>query len=204
MSAHLDQEHIERLRKSSEFGFLQPVLVDAKDPAKVYVGRHRMLANKNWSVLPINVEEIAQKMNLPKELAAEIIIFQGNCQRTIKREETRDRLLRIAKILESQGIPKQRICASIAKLPGMPSDRWIREVMEELDEYKMDTGPEKSEVLPISTGSKTIDEMKTATTKKVQETRTSLDSIDEQDPLARLPFEDCKCKQCSHLSNCPR
>jgi hypothetical protein len=185
----MDKEAIENLKQSKAIGYLQPVLVNNKT-GKVLVGRHRKMADPNWPEIGLDVAD---------DLTEELIILNGNVQRTPTREETRERLLRIAKILESKGIPKDHVAIEMGKLPGMYSQSWISILLKDFPEYKMVSltrphieaqPPDKSALLVMP---KPDDDI----------VRTALDSTNEGPLETHYPFPDCRCRGCGNRDKCP-
>jgi len=90
-----DQEHVESLRKSvMAVGYIRPILVNEKDTDDVLGGKHRIVADKNW---PKHLRKVES------ELDRDLIILHDNVQRTIPEEQTKHRLLRIARTLSTTG-----------------------------------------------------------------------------------------------------
>jgi hypothetical protein len=185
MSIIPDKEHIERLKKSTEISYLQPVIVDQN--GKVLVGRHRKWADPNWPEVRVEVKD---------NLHGLLIRLAGNIQRNVSVEETSSLLIAIAKELELRGVAKETICATMAKLPGMPySERWIRECLP--IEYKMESKRrEFAEALPRIE--------RQAHEEQVQEEAT-LASLEHKAPAkveTMLIYPDCLCKKCPHQKEC--
>jgi len=80
---------------SREDSFLQTVIIDISD-GKILVGKHRKYAISDWTEKKIDTK------NDP--LLKELVILHGNIQRIVSEEETKMRLLRVAKILEERGV----------------------------------------------------------------------------------------------------
>jgi len=120
----MDQELIKFLRRSKDVvGYLSPVIKDQF--GNIISGLHRMYADANWPTVTREVRD---------DLEREVLAINYNIQRTVSREETQSRLLRVAKLLESQGVEKSRICAMLPKITSL-DDGYVRELMP--DEYKM-------------------------------------------------------------------
>ena len=120
----MDKGAVDALRKSKELvGPLVPIVKDQN--GNILSGRHRKYADANWPEVQVQVKD---------QLHRELLILQYNVQRKVSREETGQRLLRIAKILEVKGVEKERICAEITKLTGF-SREYVRQLLPE--EYRM-------------------------------------------------------------------
>jgi len=120
----LDNETIERLKQSKEkVGYLNPVVQDQH--GNILSGRHRKYADANWPTITREVKD---------DLEREVLTIHYNIQRFVSKEETQSRLMRIAKLLEAQGLERNRICSQISDLVGF-TDRYVRELLP--DEYKM-------------------------------------------------------------------
>jgi len=121
----IDKEVVEQLRKSKEVvGYLLPVVRDQK--GIILSGRHRKYADANWPETQVEVKD---------PLHRELLILHYNVQRKMPKEETKRRLLRIAKILEVMGEPTGQICSKICSLVPY-SDRYVRELLPE--KYKQE------------------------------------------------------------------
>lgn len=122
----IDQDTVDKLQKSIQIvGHLGEVIKDQE--GTILSGRHRKLADPDWPEKEVMVTDPLQR---------ELLIVHYNVQRTVSKEETQRRLLNIAKILESTGIPKNEICTRVAELvPYTP--QYVRELLP--DEYKMQT-----------------------------------------------------------------
>lgn len=120
----IDQDTVEKLRKSKELvGYLGDVVKDQE--GTILSGRHRKLADPDWP---------EKEMTVTDPLQRELLILHYNVQRTVSKEETQKRLLNIAKIVESTGIPKNEICTEVTKLVPF-SGAYVRELLP--DQYKM-------------------------------------------------------------------
>lgn len=180
-----NKEHIEQLQKSTKLGFLQPVVRDA-DTGEILIGRHRKYADKNWPEVTLKCKS---------ELERLLIKLCGNLQRTVSKEETQLLLNRIARQLELQGVEKQRICAAISRLPGMPyTEQWIRELID--PQYKMES-MRREIAKPLSQ----VDEE--ATQERTEE-KEAMTGLEETAPATDLtyPYPNCLCKDCPNRFNC--
>ena len=121
----IDEETVEMLRKSKEVvGYLSEVIVDQQ--GNILSGRHRKLADPNWPEKRVHVTD---------PLHRELLILHYNVQRPISKEERQRSLLKIARLIESMGVPKHEVCSYIIKNKLTPfTDRYIRELLP--DEYK--------------------------------------------------------------------
>lgn len=133
----IDQDTIEKLQKSIQIvGHLGEVIKDQE--GTILSGRHRKLADPDWPEKEVTVTDPLQR---------ELLIVHYNVQRTVSKEETQRRLLNIAKILESTGIPKNEICTKVAELvPYTP--QYVRQLLP--DEYKRVEFAPKIEAKPVS------------------------------------------------------
>lgn len=121
--SEIDQETVERLKKSTEIvGYLGEVVKD-QDGA-ILSGRHRKAADPEWPEKQVNVTDPLQR---------ELLILHYNVQRTVPREETQRRLLRIAKLVESTGVAKNEVCSEVAKLVPY-SHQYVTQLLP--DDYK--------------------------------------------------------------------
>jgi len=181
MSDPLDVEIVSLLRKSmNEIGCLQPIIVD-KNTGEVLIGRHRHEANPSWERKEIEVKDALHK---------KLLILHGNVQRKVPEEETRMHLIDIAKILETRGIPKNKICTEIIKLPTPYSPQWIERLLP--SEYKMmekARQPQKFDKVVCQKPEETKPTFKTA-----------LDSTTPEDNP--YPYPNCLCKNCTNKSQC--
>jgi len=124
MSSKIDSDIVELLKISKEkVGFLNPVVVD--QDGNILSGRHRKYADANWTTIVKEVKD---------DLERELLILHYNIQRSIPKEETQSRLMRIAKLLESSGCPNENISSTITKMTGF-SRTYVAELLPE--EYKM-------------------------------------------------------------------
>ena len=120
----LDKDAVEALKKSRALvGPLVPIVKDQN--GNILSGRHRKYADANWPEIQMEVKD---------QLHRELLILHFNVQRKVSREETGQRLLRIAKILEAKGRERKRICAEVTELTGL-SREYVRQLLPE--EYRM-------------------------------------------------------------------
>jgi len=119
----IDKEIIEILKRSSkQVGHLYPILVDSD--GNIISGFHRAKADKGWPVKKIDVKD---------ELEREMLRVHSNVQRNVSFEELRESIIRLARILESRGVKREKICSVLSKM--LPySSRWIRMLLP--SEYK--------------------------------------------------------------------
>ena len=118
-----DTEILEQLKRSKQQqGYLQKVVKDQE--GNPISGRHRLKVDPKWPSEIVKVKD---------ELDRELKIIHFNVQRRVPIEETKTRLLRIAQILESHGVPKSDICPNITKLVPY-SERHVRRLLP--DDYK--------------------------------------------------------------------
>ena len=179
MSFVYDKEQVEKLRKAKEIGYLQPCIVDA-DTNAVLVGRHRKFADPKWPEVKVHVKD---------DLQREMIILCGNLHRIVSSEETRMRLTRIANILMNRGVPPRKVCAEMAKLPGMPySQRWIEKMLPK--QFKAKTAPKKKNQ------PRKVELIRHS---QVNRIKTALDTSSGE---PTYPFPDCRCKTCPHRNEC--
>ena len=188
MSFVLDQKHVEALRLSSQVGFLQPVVVD-EETGQVYIGRHRVLAVPSWPEVRIKVKD---------DLHRELIILNGNIQRTIKQAETKNRLNRIAQILVKSGVPPHEVCAEMCRLdpPILYDERYIRMCLDDcfknpakVRQQRKRRAEEFAETFP-----------QTPPAPSTLEPATQKEATGEQ--LISYPFSDCRCQTCPNRSKC--
>ena len=198
-----DQEHVETLKKSQEilerFGInaIYEVIVD-DTTGKVLAGSHRKSADKNWPEKHITTKT---------ELQRQLIILHSNCQRIPKREETRYRLIQVAKCLEKEGVPKRQIAMKVAELVPY-TENYVRELLPA--EYKEDQQSQaakkmhetRHEPKPVSeAGQKQPEEsQESPDVDKIAEAFMPKDRA----PIVLYPFENCQCKGCEHENNCPK
>jgi len=123
MSEEYDQEVIEQLKRSKEQqGYLEKAKRDQH--GNLLAGRHRKQADPNWP------EEIVE---VKDDLDRELKIIHYNIQRRPTKEETAQRLLKIAKLLVSKGVPNSEVLPNMSKIVPY-SERWLRELLP--NEYK--------------------------------------------------------------------
>jgi len=183
----IDKEHVELLKKTIPIGFLQPIVRNKKNN-RTLIGKHRELADPNWPSTDVYIED---------PVTEELVILIGNVQRKPPREETQHHLLRLAQLLEAKGFKKERICAEIAKLPGMPyGQRYVEELFEDYPEYKMKTIPEKVEPVRVA-------EIMEEGVEKAKRVKKAIDRLNVQaasgDPY---PYPECLCRNCPRRGEC--
>jgi hypothetical protein len=204
LSLVYDKEYVELLKTSvSRIGHLQEVLVSSKT-GKVLVGRHRKFADSKWperTIDPSPLQEALAAIFEPAEddLAEDLIMLHGDVKRVVPGEETKARLVRIAKKLENRGVEKDKVCTEMCKLRSdetrlVPYDEtYVRRLLPA--EYKMTAKARSQE-------SATLVSQIPA---KVDggEVRTALEEI-AQSGLSEpsLPFPNCQCKDCENKSLC--
>ena len=185
MSFVYDKEYIELLKKSLEqIGPLRPVLVDSIN-GQVLGGRHRKFADPNWPETKVDVKD---------DLQRELIILHDNVQRVVSTEETKARFVRIARILEANGIEKSKICTEMCKF--VPYyETYVRRLLPA--EYKMTSEARTHESATLM--SRIPDKADTG------EVRMALEEIAQSglnggEPA--LPFPNSKCRDCENKSLC--
>jgi hypothetical protein len=183
MSFVKDPSHVEVLRRTEKLvGHLYPVIVD-EDTGIVLSGRHRKFANNQWEEMKVKVKD---------DLHKELIILLANVQRQVAEEETALRFLRIARILEKRGVPKNQISAKMADLlDGIYHQNLIIRLLPA--EYKLERKTKVTSSVKSSLSTK-LDET-------AKEVRTALD-IRNTLTGDTYAFLDCKCRQCDHKENC--
>ena len=125
----IDKELVEALRRSkARLGYLSPIVRDQN--GNIISGRHRKYADANWPTVTREVKD---------DLEREILAIHYNIQRIIPREETQNRLLRIAKILEQQGVKPGEVSSKIISLTGL-SRSYVYELLPE--QHKRDYAKE--------------------------------------------------------------
>jgi hypothetical protein len=207
-----DKKHVDELKKSMDLvGPLQPLVVDDKT-GELLLGKHRK--NTGHSEIP------ETKIHVKDALHRELILVHGNKQRQPDPEETKYHIVRIAKMLEEEGvpedlkqvlnpqndpsiarmldgkIPQERICAVVCSL--VPYDEtYVRRLLPK--EYKMmvfardEPGREKiGETSPADTPEAPAD---------LAETLTSLATENEKIET-KYPFKDCRCSGCPNKIKC--
>lgn len=128
-----DPEALELLKRSIEqLGQIYSVIVDSD--GEVLAGRHRLEAGATKKVT-IDTQEIAERLGVSRAMAKLMIILHSNVQRKVSKEETREIILKMAKELEAQGIPKEKIASELYKKYVPYSEQYIRQLLP--DEYKM-------------------------------------------------------------------
>jgi hypothetical protein len=198
-----DKEYVELLKKSVlQIGYLQEVLVSSKT-GKVLVGRHRKFADSKWperTVDPSPLQEALAAIFQPAEddLAEELIMLHGDVKRTVPLEETKARLVRIAKKLENRGVEKDKVCTEMCKLRDetklVPYDEtYVRRLLPA--EYKMTAKARSQESAAlVSQIPSKVDS---------GEVQTVLEGIAQSGfSEPSLPFPNCKCKDCENKSLC--
>jgi len=204
MSFVFDKEHAEKIKKSLEtVGQLQFALKE-KGTANILVGRHRKYADPNWKEIEIEVKD---------DLHRELIIIHSQVQRGMSDEEAKMRVTRIAKILERQGVPKQKICSRIIEKQLTPwSERHLRRLIPK--EYKeqakarhtkhVDSHPSTFTTKSADIYPQTPSPADLKQPEKVKRARTALDNLAQstQDDTPSYPYPDCICNKCSHRNDC--
>lgn len=123
MEREFDFKVVNMLKRSaSQQGYLETVKKDQY--GNVLSGRHRKKADPKWAEETVPVKD---------DLDRELKIIHYNVQRKPSMEETQRRLLRVAEILESRGVPTAEVLPQIVKLVPY-TDRWIRQLLP--DKYK--------------------------------------------------------------------
>ena len=110
MSIRFEKEEdvIEALRRSKgQVGYIEPVIVDKKTK-EVVIGYHRKRADPNWIEREMEFQNEKQKLLFK--------IHSDTVRRTVTAKERQSQLIRLASILESEGIPREQICTEIVKL----------------------------------------------------------------------------------------
>jgi hypothetical protein len=185
LSFAFDKEQVALLKKSVEqVGYLQSVLVSSRT-GKVLVGRTRKFSDPNWPERIIDVKD---------DLTEELIILHGNVQRVISAEETKARFVRIAKILEANGIAKNKVCTEMCKFVPY-HENYVRRLLPA--EYKMTSEArthESATLLSRIPGKPDTGEVRTALEEIAQS------GLNGNEPA--LPFPNCKCKECENKSLC--
>lgn len=111
----IDNETVETLRKSKALiGSLLPVVRDQED--NIISGRHGKYADANWPEVQIEAKD---------PLGTKPPSIHYNVQHKPPREETKLRVLRIAKLLEARCTPKDEIAAKVLQ-PVPYSSRYVR------------------------------------------------------------------------------
>jgi len=199
MSAILpDQEQVAMIRNSKKMleslgmcGTLNDVIID-DTTGKVLSGSNRKSADPNWPEKHIITKN---------ELERQLIILHSNFQRVVRKEETQYRLLKIAQLLEQQGVTKHTIAAKMVELVPY-SQRYIQELLPAEYKEKPRTSPTPHALTP-----KSLIEKLDADKKQVKsEVDTMVEAFMPKDnePYSPYPFEDCDCKNCKHENNCPK
>lgn len=206
-----DQEHVKALRKSAQcVGFLHEIIVDADKPTDILGGKHRVLADENWTRKPTKVES---------PLHREIIMVHDNVQKQVSQDVTAHRLLRIAHLLSTTGgmvngkmvepVAKEDVCQRLTDpdFPLVPfSPDLVRKYLPE--EYKKVEFKHPREEQPI--GSQIPREDLTDKQKELLEV---FDDNPEpegkttaKEPLRleeiTLPSPKCKCPTCDDYHTC--
>ena len=148
MSQSYDTENLAILERSlKQLGQIYSVIIDSD--GEVLAGRHRLKAGATKKVT-IDTQKIAERLGISRKMAKLMIILHSNVQRRVSKEETRELILEMARELEAQGVPKEKIAAELYKKYVPYSERYIRELLP--DEYKQ---VEKRNISDIQNISKT-------------------------------------------------
>ena len=111
---------VQSLKQSiKNVGQLSDVICCKQHPEVILIGRHRTKATcglDNVNKKEYDVDEYSRKHSISHELGELLVAVHGDIQRTVKREETRDRLLKAAAILESSGVKKEEVASKLAHL----------------------------------------------------------------------------------------
>jgi hypothetical protein len=201
MSAAIDFEHVEALKRSFELvGPIYPIIENQN--GKEVSGRHRSLTGKPWPRKRVNFENKFQE---------ELYNLMSNTHRQLSEEETKFRLNRVAMeywILNK--CKEETVCAELIKLlgphdvtqpdgttlhvPMWKSASWISRVLD--DRWKGPQGPKKIEVTSIS------DDIN-AKVQKLKKVKTALDDLSTTlDGEPSYPYPECKCSTCEHKTEC--
>lgn len=120
----IDQETVEKLKKSKEIvGYLGDVIKDQQ--GNILSGRHRKLADPKWPEKEVTVTDPLQR---------ELMVLHFNVQRIVPKEETQRRLVKIAQLVESTGVPINQVCGEVCRLVPY-TEQYVRELLPE--KYKM-------------------------------------------------------------------
>ena len=127
-----DSETIDLLKRSIEqLGQIYSVIIDTD--GEVLAGRHRLKAGATKKTI-VDTGKIAERLGVSRKMAKLMIILHSNVQRKVSREETRELILEMARELEAQGVPKEKIASELYKKYVPYSERYIQELLP--DEYK--------------------------------------------------------------------
>lgn len=177
MSFVYDKDFVESLKKTLDIGCLQPC-VRERGTTRILLGEHRKRSFPDWP---------EREMDVKDDLHRELIIIAGNYHRQISEEETKNRVLHIARILEDHGVAKANVCVEMAKLPIPLSEQTIRHLLP--SEYKMAS---KARVKP--------EEFAKPLSQPMFEQLAVTPSLESAEPS--YPFPDCHCKDCPRLKQC--
>ncbi len=110
-----DEEALQDLKDSMQVvGQIYSVIICKQHPDRILAGRHRK-ASGTKNTYAMDVDERAKLFEITHEEMEQLLIIHSNVQRTVSKEERREELLAYAKILESQGMPKEEIASKIAE-----------------------------------------------------------------------------------------
>jgi hypothetical protein len=201
VSAAIDAEHIESLKRSFELvGPIYPIVED-KENGKEVSGRHRSLTGKPWPRVKRRFKDNFQR---------ELFILLSNTQRQPSEEESRFRLNRVAmeywilhkceegtvcaRLTELLGPHDEQSDGTVIHVPMWKSARWIEHLLE--DRWKGNQGPKKTEVTSISDGI-------TSKVNQIKKIKTALeDQISALDEQPQYPYPECKCPTCDRKTEC--
>ncbi len=145
-SDQYDPEALELLERSiRQLGQIYSVIVDTD--GEILAGRHRLKAGATKQTT-VDTQKIAERLGIFREMSKLMIILHSNVQRKVSKEETREIILRMAKELEKQGVPKENIASELYNKYVPFSKSYILELLPE--EYKKTKhAPKKTEELPL-------------------------------------------------------
>jgi len=135
----LDLEVVEGLRKS--FKVLRPVypIVRSKRTGEIIDGFHRYEAS------PTTYKKYCVELDMDEK--QEILYrLHLNYRRKVSKKERQQQLVKLAEILEKEGVTREEMVSELAKITPF-TERWVRELLPE--KYKMvERAPKEAEVLP--------------------------------------------------------
>jgi hypothetical protein len=114
-------------------GQIRAVIVCRQHPDVILSGRHssKAGAGKRWD---FDCEEKAQQLKVSHKAAEELVAIHCNVQRTVPMNETKERIVGLAKLLQAEGVPQEHVASKVVELvPGF-TRQYIYELLP--DEFK--------------------------------------------------------------------
>jgi len=117
-----EEEVVEAIKKSREaIGPIYPVVID-EETGEIVDGYHRKKADPSWPETKRKFKNEIEKLVFR--------IVANSVRRTVSKKERKAEMIRLARLLERQGVPKEQICQKICELlKEALSERYIRQLL---------------------------------------------------------------------------